>query len=97
MNMVVDVLSYFFAISGGLFVLIGTVGLFRLPDFPTRVHATGLADAFGIIQVLLAITLQYGFSVVSLKLGLVIILLLVTSPVAIHAIFQAYQQTYPTK
>ena len=97
MSLIVDVLSLGFAISGSLFVLIGVIGIFRMPNFTTKVHAAGMADVFGIAQILIAVILQYGWSVVSLKLALIIFLLVITSPVATHAMFKAYREVYPLK
>lgn len=95
MIMIVDVLSWLLALAGAVFVLIGTIGLLRMPDFPTRVHAASLADVFGTTLVLVAVALQYGFSMIALKLGFIIILLGWTAPVAAHAMFKAYRQSYP--
>lgn len=95
MSLWVDILSLLLAISGGAFTLIGTIGLFRMPDFPSRTHAAGLIDVFGILQVLAAVMLQYGLSITAMKIALTMVLLGVTSPVALHAIFRAYRQTHP--
>lgn len=92
--MISDVLSWLLALSGGIFILVGAIGMLRMPDFPARTHAASLADVFGTAQVVAAVTIQYGFSVIALKLVLIIILLGLTTPVAVHAMFKAYHQSY---
>jgi len=75
--------------AGLFFVLAGTLGVLRLPDFYTRLHAAGMTDTLGVELILLALIVQSGFSQMSLKLLLVAFFLLVTSPTATHAIAHA--------
>lgn len=86
MSNVVDWISAGFLISGAAFCLIGTIGLFRMPSFITRVHAASLIDSLGSILILTGLMLYAGFSLVSVKLILILIFLLLTGPTAIHAL-----------
>jgi len=83
------VLSSAFIIGGLVFVLAGALGVLRLPDFYTRLHAAGMTDTLGAEFILLGLCIQSGFSQVTLKLALVGFLLLITSPTATHAIASA--------
>lgn len=74
---------------GMFFVLAGTIGVLRLPDFFTRIHAAGMTDTLGAELVIVGLMLQSGFTQMSLKLLLVAILLLITSPTATHAVANA--------
>lgn len=74
---------------GLFFVLGGTLGVLRLPDFFTRLHAAGMTDTLGAEMILIGLIIQSGFSQMSLKLILVGILLLLTSPTATHAVASA--------
>jgi len=76
-------------IAGLFFVFAGTVGVLRLPDFYTRLHAAGMTDTLGVELVLLGLILQAGFSLISLKLLMVAFFLLLTSPTATHAVAHA--------
>ena len=72
---------------GGLFVLIsGVVGVFRFPYALSRIHAAALGDTLGIALMLLGVMVAEGFSVITLKLLVVMLFLWVTSPVASHLI-----------
>lgn len=88
----IELVSWGLAISGSIFVLIGSIGLLRMPDFATRAHAASLIDVLGASLIIGAIILHSGVSIVSLKLVLIIIFLAITSPVAIHALFRIYRQ-----
>jgi len=75
--------------TGLFFVLAGTFGVLRLPDFYARLHAAGMTDTLGAELIILALIIQAGFSQMSLKLMLVGFFLLLTSPTATHAIAHA--------
>lgn len=77
-------------LAGGLFfVLAGAVGVIRLPDFYTRLHAAGMTDTLGAELILFGLILQAdGWQVIA-KLLLVAFFLFVTSPTATHAVAHA--------
>lgn len=88
-ELIVDFLSWVLLLTGGLFLLAGGIGLLRLPDFFTRVHAAGVTDTMGAGAILLGLMLQAGLTQVSIKLVLIIVFMLFTSPTASHALAQA--------
>lgn len=78
------------SMSAGLFfVLAGTVGVLRLPDFYTRLHAAGMTDTLGAELILFALIFQADNLQMVLKLLLVAFFLFVTSPTATHAVAHA--------
>ena len=78
------------SMSAGLFfVLAGTIGVIRLPDFYTRLHAAGMTDTLGAELILLALLFQADNLQMVLKLLLVAFFLFVTSPTATHAVAHA--------
>ena len=87
----VEILSWGFAITGSMLIVIGAVGMLRMPDFETRSHAASLVDVLGASLIVISVILHYGWSIVSLKLALIILFLVITSPVAIHALFNIHQ------
>src|SRR5690554_5645374 len=71
---------------GGFFVLVGSIGLSRLPDFYTRLHTPTKATTVGMGGILIAsmvlMTYQQGyFSVHEL---LITMFLLITAPITAH-------------
>ncbi|NNE57572.1 MAG: cation:proton antiporter [Hellea sp.] len=79
-------------LAGLFFVLGGTLGVLRLPDFFTRLHAAGMTDTLGAELILLGLIIQEGFTQLSLKFFLVAFFLIVTSPTATHAVANAAYQ-----
>ena len=89
MSMPVDIASWICLALGGCFCIVGTVGLNRMPDFFTRMHAAGITDTVGAGFVLLGLMLQAGWSLVMVKLAFIGLLILFTSPTATHALAKA--------
>ncbi len=85
----IDVLSWVCILSGSVFVIIGGVGLLRLPDFYTRIHAAGITDTLGSWLILVGLMLHEGFTLVAVKLAMLLFFLLTTSPLASHALAKA--------
>jgi len=89
MSAVLDVASWLLIVLGGGFCLVGAIGLLRMPDFYTRVHAASVTDVVGSFAMLLGFALQAGLSLVTVKLGFVALLIFFTSPAATHALVKA--------
>ena len=84
-----DIVSWICLVVGPIFCIIGAVGLLRLPDFYARTHAAGITDTLGAGLIFLGLIIDSGFTLVSLKLGMIMLLLLLTSPTTAHAIAKA--------
>lgn len=76
-------------IAGALFAFTGGVGLFRFPDFFTRTHAAGITDSAGAGLILLGLLMQADGAATAVRLLMIIVFLLLTSPTAAHALAQA--------
>ena len=86
------VLSGIIVSLGAFFLLIGSIGLIRLPDFFARTHATGKSDTLGIMLVvagLLIYELTKGLFINSAKLLLIIVFVALTNPTATNALAKA--------
>ena len=91
MNIVVMVLL----ISGLIFFTGGSIGILRLPDFYSRLHAAGKLDTAGQLLSLSAIALYVlqdftlNHFLLATKIVLIVLIVHVTSPTATHAIVDA--------
>lgn len=88
-DILLNVASAAAMITGVIFVLAGALGVIRLPDFYTRMHAAGVTDTLGAELIVLGLILQNGFSMVSAKLALLGLFVFLTSPTATHAVANA--------
>jgi multicomponent Na+:H+ antiporter subunit G len=89
MATLVDVLSWISLAAGAAFCLVGALGLLRMPDFYTRMHAASVTDTLGAGLLLLGMILQAGANLIAVKLAFIGILLFFTSPTATHALARA--------
>jgi multicomponent Na+:H+ antiporter subunit G len=65
---------------GLIFMLISLIGLIRLPDFYTRLHAQGIGDTLGALLMIISMMLATSSGLMSLKLLLVFLIIVLTSP-----------------
>jgi len=86
---VIDVASWICLGVGGLACVVGAVGLLRMPDLFTRMHAASLVDTIGAGFVLLGLALQAGLTLVTVKLAMIGLLIFFASPTATHALARA--------
>jgi len=89
MQIIVDILSWAFILAGSFFICVGMVGLIRMPDLFTRMHAASVTDTLGAGLLFAGFMLQAGFTLVSVKLIFILGLLFFTGPVVTHALSQA--------
>lgn len=84
-EMLIDILSWILLVAGSFFCFSGAVGLFRFPDFFTRMHAASVTDTLGAGMVLMGLMLQAGLTLITVKLLFIFVFLLLTGPAASHA------------
>lgn len=75
--------------SGAFFVLIGSIGVIRLPDFYTRAHAASKPDTLGLMLSMIGLAILQGSDLTSLKLLLIVCFTAVANPAAAHALGRA--------
>lgn len=76
-------------LGGAIFMLLAALGILRLPDLLTRMHATTKAATLGATLIMLAVALHFAqVAVVARALG-VILFIMMTAPVAAHVIGRA--------
>lgn len=87
--MILDILSWISIAIGAFFTVVGGIGIWRMPDLFSRMHPAGITDTVGAGFLLLGFVLQSDDWLVSVKLVLIFVFLLFTSPVATHALAHA--------
>lgn len=88
MSLVVEIASWISILLGSAFTLVGALGLVRMPDIFTRMHAASVTDTAGAGLLILGMILQAGFSLTALKLVILLALFVFTGPVVTHALAQ---------
>jgi multicomponent Na+:H+ antiporter subunit G len=89
MPLAVDILSWVLIVLGSFFTVVGGIGLVRMPDVYTRMHAASVTDTLGAGFLILGMMLQAGLGLVTLKLAFILGLFFFFAPVVTHALAQA--------
>ncbi len=84
-----NVLAGIFMVIGALLVMIGGIGVIRFGDLMSRIHAAAKAPTLGLLLVALGAAIEIGTIEAEVTLGLVVVLQLLTSPVATHVLARA--------
>jgi multicomponent Na+:H+ antiporter subunit G len=74
---------------GVFFMVVTAIGVIRLPDFYSRLHAVSKTETLGLSLVTLGLGIYEGFSLVMVKLLLATALILITAPTAAHLLARA--------
>ncbi|MBQ0018114.1 MAG: monovalent cation/H(+) antiporter subunit G [Clostridiales bacterium] len=74
---------------GFIFMLISALGLFRFPDFYSRLHSTGVGDTLGCMLIVAGMMVMTGLKLITIKILLIPIILFLTSPMATNVIMSA--------
>lgn len=89
MAIVLDALSWVFIVAGVSFCLIGGYGMLKLKDMYARLHAASLIDTLGVGLVFIGLMFQAGWTLVTVKLFLILFFIFFTSPTATYALARA--------
>ncbi len=89
MSLLLEWMSGFFLLAGGFLCITGGVGLLRMPDFFSRIHAAGMTDTLAAPLLLCGLMLQMEWSLDLIKAVMILILILATNPTATHSMAKA--------
>ena len=87
-----EIVATVFVVVGTFFGLVATVGIIRLPDLYSRLHAASKSDTLGSVLSLAGLAIVLGLTTESMKLLFLLVFLFVTSPTAAHAIARAAKE-----
>lgn len=89
MGIVLDIISWTFLLTGCFFCITGGVGLLRFPEFFSRIHAASLTDTLGAGLILVGLVFQAGWSLVTVKLIMILLFSFIAGTTASHAMAKA--------
>lgn len=81
--------SIFFVGAGLFFLLIGSLGIVRLPDFYSRTHATSKSDTLGLLLVITGLSIYEGWNLNTAKFFLISVFIALANPIGAHALARA--------
>ena len=89
MSTLIDLVGALLIAGGAFFSLVGAIGLLRMPDFYTRMHAASVTETLGAGLMLAGLMVHAGLTLVAVKLAMIGLLILFASPTASHVLAKA--------
>lgn len=86
-----NIIVHFLILTGALFILIASIGIFRFKDLYSRLHASTKAPSFGIFLIVIGVCIFFNEPLVYLKGLLIVLFIYLTAPLATHAIIKSFK------
>lgn len=80
-------------LAGLCFHALAALGVVRMPDFYTRLHAVSKAETLGVLLTLAAVIVGEGLTLTAVKVAFVALFLFLANPTATHAVGRAALRT----
>jgi multicomponent Na+:H+ antiporter subunit G len=87
------ILTIAFVVGGIFFLLVGSIGIVRLPGFYNRTHSTSKSDTLGLLLVITGLIIYEGWHLNSIKLFLILLFIALANPIGSHALARAAFET----
>jgi len=89
MEVLIDILSGLLLAAGSFFIIVGSIGLARLPDMFSRMHGAGVTDTLGAGLFIAGLMILGGFTLVTVKLFMILAFFFFVSPTSSYALANA--------
>lgn len=83
------VAAVIFISAGTAFLIISAFGVVIFPDFYSRLHASGIGETLGAMLMTIGMMFMTGFTLMSLKILIVFLILLIANPLGTNMIMLA--------
>ena len=83
---ITSVIAGLFIFTGVFFIFVAAIGVVRFPDFYSRIHPAGKCDTMGQAMVFIGLIIFEGFTLVSVKMLIIIVFIFFVNPTATHAL-----------
>lgn len=87
------IVAIIFLLTGFFFILVAAIGVIRLPDFYSRLHASGKSETLGLMLCFSGLALYEGFNLISAKHLMIVIFVLLANPIGTHIICREAYRT----
>lgn len=84
-----EILSALFILGGAIFFVGSAIGMLRLPDFYSRIHASGNSETLGCMLSFIGLMIYEGPTINALKMAMVFIIVFLANPIGSHILGKA--------
>ncbi len=85
----IEAISALVMIIGAIFMLVAAIGILRMPDLLTRMHASSKAGTLGAGLILIGVSIFYADLGITSRALVGVFFIILTAPVAAHVIARA--------
>lgn len=82
----IDILSWSLLFYGLFLLITSSIGMLRMPDLYTKIHAASLAESLAIPIIMISLAIKYGANLNGAKVILLMIIMLIISPLSSYSI-----------
>lgn len=84
-----EIAAIIFLLGGFFFTFVAALGVIRLPDFYSRLHASGKCETLGMVLSFIGLAIYEGFTLTSMKLFFIVIFIFLANSTGIHILSRA--------
>ncbi len=88
-----ELLACIFMLGGAVFFIGSAIGMLRLPDFYSRIHASGNSETLGCILSFIGLMILEGPTLTAAKVACVFIFVILANPIGSHILSKAAYMT----
>ncbi|MGM9524820.1 MAG: monovalent cation/H(+) antiporter subunit G [Peptococcaceae bacterium] len=90
MNLAInEIIAVILLVCSLFFFLASAIGMIRLPDFYSRLHASGNSETLGLMLSCLGLVIYEGPTLLSVKIVIVFLLVFLANPIGTHILGKA--------
>jgi multicomponent Na+:H+ antiporter subunit G len=86
---IIEIIVSVLIVCASIFMMLAAIGIVKFPDLPTRMHATTKSAVLAICLIMVAVAIYFGQTEITARVIAIISFVLITAPVAAHAIGRA--------
>lgn len=84
-----EIIACILLFVGLFFIAASAIGVLRLPDFYSRLHASGMGETLGLMLSFIGLAIYEGFTTTSIKLIIIFLLVFLANPIGTHILGRA--------
>ena len=84
-----EIIAVILLVCSLFFFLASAIGMIRLPDFYSRLHASGNSETLGLMLACLGLVIYEGPTLLSVKIIIVFLLVFLANPIGTHILGKA--------
>lgn len=91
-----EIVACFFLLAGAVVFLGSAIGMLRLPDFYSRIHASGNSETMGTLLAMIGLIILEGPTLTAAKIAFVFLFVALGNPIGSHILSKAaYKSGHP--